>query len=312
MAHNVASCTSCHGVHGIQALDNPLSKVFPKNVATTCGVCHSDESRIRSYFDAVAKVDPSLVPDDDEIRLMAQSAPDYSAKDNVHREALEEKGQLDAPTCNDCHGNHGATPPGAFGATRVAEICGVCHVQSYNDYSKSPKAEIFDDPDYRDCFTCHGNHRIARTSDTMIGLGEGSVCGKADCHGDPDFPGREIITGMRGEIDRLKGARQRAEEIVAEAERKGMDVEEGKRLLVELNTALITARSKIHRFALEPVKEAAAPGYEIAEKAYKVGEDALGQLSFRQWGLAATSLIVIFVAVLLFLKIRQIDKQEKV
>ena len=310
LASSVATCTSCHGVHGITKVENPRSPVFPQNVAATCGACHDDREAIANYFNALAAASPQLGADEKKIDLLASAVHDWSAESNVHRAALEDAGQLDAPTCNDCHGNHGASPPGALGSTRVAEICGVCHVQSYNDYDASPKFEIFSEMEYRDCYACHGNHAILRTNDEMIGLHEGSFCSSEDCHGDPDALGRDVIEGMRGEIDRLKAAQSRATEIIDEAERKGMGVENGRRKLVELNTALITARSKIHRFALEPVVEAAAPGFQHADEAVAIGEDALGELGFRQIGLAASSLIILFVAVLLFLKIRQIDKHR--
>src|SRR5688572_12273090 len=34
-------------------------------------------------------------------------------KGSVHGEALLKNRDMAAPTCNDCHGNHGAAPPGA-------------------------------------------------------------------------------------------------------------------------------------------------------------------------------------------------------
>lgn len=42
----VAVCTSCHGVHDIRAVTDPLSSVHPSQRATTCGRCHkgADES----------------------------------------------------------------------------------------------------------------------------------------------------------------------------------------------------------------------------------------------------------------------------
>ena len=40
-------------------------------------------------------------------------------KQSVHYEALTKKGDLSAPTCNICHGNHGATPPGVESVANV-------------------------------------------------------------------------------------------------------------------------------------------------------------------------------------------------
>ena len=38
----VATCVSCHGNHGIRPVNHPLSRVYPQNVARTCGKCHAD------------------------------------------------------------------------------------------------------------------------------------------------------------------------------------------------------------------------------------------------------------------------------
>jgi predicted CXXCH cytochrome family protein len=311
IAAGVATCTSCHGVHGIRRVDDTTAGVFPLNVSSTCGRCHNDPQAFKSYFEALAAVEPSLKLRENEIGLLAGAVGGYEAKDNVHREALEERGQLDAPTCNDCHGNHGATPPGTGGSTRVARICGSCHTQSYNDYAQSPKYDIFDNREDRDCYACHTNHRILKSSDTMVGLEQGTICYR--CHGDPKegLAGGETIAAIKGEIERLKSARDEAEETVSEAERKGMDVTGGREQLVQLNTALVTARAKIHRFAVEPVREASEPGFANAEAAKQSGLRALDQLAFRHWGLGLSSLIILVFAIILFLKIRQVDRRDK-
>ncbi len=43
---NVARSSSCHGVHGIRAADDPESPVYPTHVATTCQQCHGDRARM--------------------------------------------------------------------------------------------------------------------------------------------------------------------------------------------------------------------------------------------------------------------------
>ncbi len=310
IARNVATCTFCHGVHGIFRVDDALAPVFPRNVAATCGSCHHDKSdTIRRYSTGLARIDPNLALKEEKIELLTRSGSDYLEERNVHRHMLEDEGQLDAPTCNDCHGNHAATPPGALGATRVAEICGICHVQSYTDYMASTKAEYFYISEFRDCYACHKNHLIMRTSDEMLGLQEGSVCN--DCHEEHGPEAEEVIAGMSGEIGRLNAARARAAKIVDEAERKGMDVSKGREKLAQITTALISAKAKVHRFDTASVSEAAEPGFALAEEARQIGEDALRDLTFRHWGLAASSLIILFTAALVALKIRQIDRRAK-
>ena len=38
----VATCVDCHGHHGILAVNDSKSPVYPRNVAETCSRCHSD------------------------------------------------------------------------------------------------------------------------------------------------------------------------------------------------------------------------------------------------------------------------------
>ena len=88
----VATCVSCHGVHGILPADRAQSRVFAANVPATCGHCHSDAAYMAEY----------KIPTDQEAKY----------KRSVHAELLLVKRDLSAPACNDCHGNHGAFPPG--------------------------------------------------------------------------------------------------------------------------------------------------------------------------------------------------------
>jgi predicted CXXCH cytochrome family protein len=306
VAANVATCSSCHGVHGIEKIDTPRATVFPTNVANTCGTCHGDEERMRAYFQGLASLDPSLAVDEDRIQLLSAAHLDYNSEGNVHRQALEDKGMLDAPTCNDCHGNHGATPPGAFGAVRVAEVCGSCHAQTFTHFSESVKADIFDDDEYRDCFACHGNHNIARPTDDMIGLEEGAICYR--CHSDPDFGGQETITSLKFSIASLITARDHALHNLEQAEQKGMEVDSGYEKLVELNTVLISARGKIHTFDDGIVREHIKPGLKLAEEANEIASEAIDHLNFRRVGLGASSFLILLLAGVIVLKIRQLEK----
>ena len=46
-------------------------------------------------------------------------------RSSVHWEALAKRGDLSAPSCASCHGNHGAKPPQV---ESVSAVCGTCHV----------------------------------------------------------------------------------------------------------------------------------------------------------------------------------------
>ena len=126
---NVATCVSCHGAHGIRQVSDAKSPVFPTNVAATCATCHADASHMAGYTAA----DGSPLP--------TNQRADYQK--SVHYAALTKGNDLSAPTCNDCHGNHGAAPPGV-GA--VANVCGTCHARLRNEVRRERRtAQIFDE-----------------------------------------------------------------------------------------------------------------------------------------------------------------------
>ncbi len=186
---NVAVCTDCHGVHGILRKDNPASRVYPTHVAETCSQCHSDPKRMASYRDAYGRPLPV-----DQYERWRRS---------VHANAMFTKGDLTAPTCNTCHGNHGATPPGV---ESVALICGQCHGREAELFRKTAKHDGFirhnefmaggatcDNchegiaPDvvattrrFNECVTCHENHGVMRPTVALLGPLPSVPC--AFCH----------------------------------------------------------------------------------------------------------------------------------
>ena len=92
-----AQCVSCHGVHGIRGPKSRQSKVHPQAIPETCGHCHADAKYMAGY------------KKDDGTPLPTDQLEKY--KQSVHGKALLEKGDLGAPACNSCHGNHAAMPP---------------------------------------------------------------------------------------------------------------------------------------------------------------------------------------------------------
>ena len=68
---------------------------------------------------------------------------DQFAKYNtsVHHDALAVRGDLSAPTCTTCHGNHGAVPPGV---DKVQNVCANCHVFQAQMYTTSSHNKAFE------------------------------------------------------------------------------------------------------------------------------------------------------------------------
>jgi hypothetical protein len=223
-------------------------------------------------------------------------------KRSVHWKAMSVNGDLSAPTCNDCHGNHGAAPPGI---SWVGNICGQCHVRTEELFSKSLHSKVFIQMGNPGCATCHGKHEITETSDEMLGLGEKAVC--ADCHSQDDKGGK-IAVAMRESIDSLSGEYGRAHTLLSRAERSGMEVSQAQFELSGARTALVKARAAVHAFNAGTVKMETETGLSISANAYALGIRALDEIQFRRKGLAVSVVIILALIIGLVLKIRQMER----
>jgi hypothetical protein len=281
----VATCISCHGHHGVRAISDPLSAVSPPNVAETCAKCHAQADYLRSY------------------RLPHDQYDKY--KSSVHAKALYERQDRSAPTCNDCHGNHGAAPPGV---TSVANVCGQCHARQASLFQASPHKAVFDAMQIGECVQCHSNHAIAPPRDEMIGTGPNSTCTGCHSPGDGGYQAAEKIRSM---IDELVANHHRALDILNRAERAGMEVSRARFELSEAKDALTNARVLIHGFSIGEVERVIQPGLETARKSHQAGERALAELGVRRKGLAISLFFILFLALLVYLKIREIEGRQQ-
>ena len=276
-----ATCISCHGHHDIRAVKDTSSPVHPLRVAETCGRCHADADYMKAY------------------KIPADQLPKYMT--SVHANALYKNLDLSAPTCNDCHGNHGAAPPGA---ASVANVCGTCHVRQSELFQKSPHKPVFEGLGIADCLACHNNHDTVHPTDAMLGNDKTAVCTVCHTEGDAfNAAGR-----MRLAINSLSGQIRSADEILDRGTLLGMEVSRIKFDLNEARNHLIDARVVVHGFSPDLLDTAVKPGLEITEKARQQGLQALDEAGFRRKGLAL-SLIVIGLAILaIYLKVRDIER----
>ena len=172
-----ASCSDCHGSHGILAPTNPASKVNRMNVASTCGACHPGEKAAWS--------------------------------ESIHGRAVA-NGSPDAPTCTDCHGEHTILAPtdpnSPVSPAHVSlDTCARCHaderlatrygipagvVSSYKE-SYHGLALQGGQATVANCASCHGVHDILPPSDPRSKVNPRNLpktCGQ--CHSDV---GKELI-----------------------------------------------------------------------------------------------------------------------
>lgn len=184
--NNAAVCTDCHNPHTQQRLTNPntgeLLAYARLHIPETCSQCHS------AIYD------------------------EY--KGSVHGKALTEQGNLDVPTCIDCHGVHNiqsATTASFRNSTPF--LCAECHTNNALMHKYGLSTDVLNtyvadfhgttvvlfDKSFPDqptnkpvCTDCHGVHDIVRADDPNKGLStrENLLVRCQQCHPDAtaNFP----------------------------------------------------------------------------------------------------------------------------
>lgn len=109
-----ATCTDCHGLHEIRAIDDPESPSNHHNSPATCAECHSNPEIMSAWYYGI-KTDRF-----------------DTYKESYHWKALE-NGYVLVATCADCHGNHKTKshtdPDASTYPTNLPKTCGKeeCH-----------------------------------------------------------------------------------------------------------------------------------------------------------------------------------------
>ncbi len=277
----VAVCTSCHTSHAIMSAKDIRSTVHPFSVPATCSKCHGDAEYMAGYD----------IPTDQHERFAT----------SVHGTALLDNQDIGAPACNDCHGNHGAMPPGI---TSVRQVCGHCHVNNAKYFSESTMGRAFAEQKLHGCEECHGNHGVKRASDAMVGVHKGAVC--IECHenGDKGYAAaREINSHLRALVASYETAIERQKVV----HRKGMDDEEIAYLLQESHQSLIQSRTLVHTFDPKQVRAKTDEGLAKSEEAIELAAIQVQESKTRRRGFGFATLFTTILVIALFLKIRNME-----
>ena len=172
----IVQCTTCHNAHGIVAVRNASSPVFPLNIVKTCTKCHADAAFMRMY-------NPSLPVDQlDKYRT------------SVHG-IRNAKGDAKVAQCASCHGSHdirnAKDTKSKVYATNVPSTCAHCHsnaeymkeykipTDQFDKFSKSVHGVALltkHDLGAPACNSCHGNHAATPPGISSVS----KVCGT--CH----------------------------------------------------------------------------------------------------------------------------------
>lgn len=286
------SCVSCHGVHGIRPAKDPRSKVYAQRVPETCGACHANPT----VMAGITRPDGSPMP--------TTQLAEY--KTSVHGRALLERGDLGAPRCNTCHGNHAASPPGV---AQVSKSCSICHSANAGLFDGSKHKIAFDQHNWPECGQCHSNHNIAKTNDAMLSTAVGGLCG--DCHRQ-NAPNNPVCIQtadyFHHTIAQLDDARKR---IAADSEKfaaRGLDVEPINNQLTELTDSLKRSRTYVHSFSRNSFQQIAASGEQAVRKSDELTSSARQEFKFRQYGLAVSIAAIGILMLTLYLKLRSLEK----
>ena len=277
----VAVCTDCHSVHDLRAPTDPRSTVNPVNVANTCAHCHADAGYMKGY----------PIPTDQFAK--------YSG--SVHHQALAVRGDLSAPTCPTCHGNHGAAPPGV---DRVENVCSNCHAFQAQMYEKSSHKAAFQAASLPGCVVCHGNHAIAHPTDAFLGTGPQAVCMRCHTPGDKCDQAR---AQLQTDLIRLDRAMTNADQELHLAESSGMEVGEARLGQDQARDSLTKARVTIHSFRTDLVDADIQAGLKIAAKDLEAGNEAMIERDRRRAGLGVSLVAIAMVLIGLRLYIKKIE-----
>jgi hypothetical protein len=277
----VAVCIDCHGVHDLRPATDTRSKIYALNIAQTCARCHADAAYMKPYG----------IPTDQFAK--------YST--SVHHEAITVGGDLSAPTCTTCHGNHGAAPPGV---DSVRNVCSNCHVFQAQMYDKSSHKNVFQAAGLPGCVVCHSNHGITRPTDAKLGTGPEGVC--MQCHSPGDDCDRARL-GILASLTKLDESIKSADRLLAVAESSGMEVSEARLQQDQARDSLTKARVTIHSFQPQLIDQDIEAGLKITAKDLQAGKDALAERDYRRKGLGVTVVFILMTLVGLYFYIRQLE-----
>ncbi|HUV30731.1 MAG TPA: cytochrome c3 family protein [Acidobacteriota bacterium] len=324
----VATCISCHTVHEIGDAKMPHSSTYPQNIPGTCGKCHADPEYMAGYDLSTAQVEDYVqsvhgmalmsmetvrglareldLALGDDFKLVLTGGDPASAGDSArYFEVLGylERKELGAPACNDCHGNHGAAPPGVVS---LSAVCGNCHALESEMFDRSPHKVAFDENDLPECETCHSNHLVMKPSDAMVGPTEPGLC--VDCHDiDDGTRGLAVADSMLTAILNLLSVRREAQASLEDAVTRGMMTTDEELRIKDVDQALIQARTLVHSFSADEVTSRALAGVQVADTVKLNSLALVDEYYYRRYGLAVATLFITILAVGLYFRIRRLD-----
>jgi hypothetical protein len=228
---------------------------------------------------------------------------------SVHGTALLERGDLGAPACNDCHGNHAALPPEV---ASVSQVCRTCHARNGELFDGSKHKQVFVRHGWPECDVCHGKHAIERTHDAMLAPGPASLCN--ECHAKHATANPACDATAAYFHESLVGLAERHETLGIRAEhlaKQGLDVDGIHGELSTLFDSLKQARSYVHAFDRSEFDQVANEGRASIRRIATLEQAAAEELAYRRIGLLVAVGLIALLMLLLRIKLRRLESPGK-
>lgn len=190
-------CLTCHGDPNLtmtlpsgeklslHVSQSQLEKSVHSNKGIECEACHND---ITSYphpkvkFRSVRELSLNYY----QTCAKCHSAIYEKTQDSMHAQAAAE-GNLDAPVCTDCHGQHDTQAPDEP-RSLISKTCSACHEDIVDTYKESIHGSALleeNNPDVPVCTDCHGVHNIQDPTTDQFHVQSPELC--ARCHADKEL-----------------------------------------------------------------------------------------------------------------------------
>lgn len=274
----VATCVSCHGSHEVYNVNDPVSHVYKSNVPATCGHCHSDAEYMKGY------------------NIPTNQLAEYKA--GYHGTLLLEKNNFKVPTCADCHGIHGATPPTV---EEVVSVCGNCHQVTTGYFKQSGHWRALVEGGLPNCVTCHGMHRINFPEEELFSGNEPGRCGS--CHKEDSTP-YAVGQTFRKRIEHVR-------RVIAKTDGKlielhllgGFEISQWREDLREATAKLTEALPVTHSLSVHLMEQRIVEAEDRLNEVGRLVDQQMAKVKSRHTGLAVTlSLIGLMVGLLVLKK----------
>lgn len=189
---NVA-CLSCHSEASnpvllpsgeslfIQITMDEFSNSTHDRNQITCVQCHKDISGFPHPIKTAQTLHEYQLQRDTAC-VECHEVQANQTKDSIHGKLLSQ-GDVNAPTCSNCHDPHTQPYVDELTKTEHSEVCANCHNGIYQEYGNSVHGDAMINENNQDvpgCIDCHGVHTMEDTSTAEFRNSSVYLC--ADCH----------------------------------------------------------------------------------------------------------------------------------